>query len=145
MRAAGAGLGGSTQFFLDATPAAKVFAIDLWHQEYCVDVLETASHVPASTVELYRNLPGLYETFCANVWDRKNRITPYRLPAIDAVKALSHMSILPQLIYIDADLSYERLKAFLDFMFTEWVWSSVGTLCLRFPGHVHCGVSVARS
>lgn len=118
----GAGLGGSTQFFLDATPAAKVFAIDLWHQEYCVDVLESASHVLPSTVELYRGLPGLFETFCANVWDRKSRIAPYRLPAVDAVKTLVHMSILPQLIYIDADLSYDRVKAFLDFMFTEYVF-----------------------
>lgn len=106
----GAGLGASTLFFAESVPGAKVFAVDLWHQLYCVETL-AGSLCPPDVVDVYRELPsGFFETFCANVWEAKERILPYKFPAWGALKALINMSVTPQLIYIDADLQYERLK-----------------------------------
>lgn len=75
--------------------------------------------VSPCVVTVYVRTGDYYDTFIANVWDSQSRIVPYKYPALTGLKMLMGMDLAVQLIYLDADLNYERLKIVLDTLFNR--------------------------
>eukprot|EP01138_Halocafeteria_seosinensis_P009470 gb/GECG01009678.1/.p1 GENE.gb/GECG01009678.1/~~gb/GECG01009678.1/.p1 ORF type:complete len:584 (+),score=70.55 gb/GECG01009678.1/:1-1752(+) len=138
----GAGLGATTEFLVDhtnkvqrSTPEeerAQVFAVDLWNKDFIVRLYE---HFGCNdTAEAYRNLEGsVLDRFCSNFSsdrstedgyckDFSHRITPVNYPAFHAVGKMAHLGVYPELIYVDCDLEYSRLKNLL-VLIMDKVWN----------------------
>jgi hypothetical protein len=99
----GSWLGESTRFMLDHTRNALVFAIDTWkggpdHQD------------PDS--EWFKMLPTLYQTFLVNMWEYRKRLIPMRTSTQIGLDVIYEDGLYkPDLIYIDADHSYDAVCA----------------------------------
>jgi hypothetical protein len=96
----GAWLGLSTRFLAATAPRATIVSIDHWHgsPEHHQD--------PA----LQHLLPTLYESFLVNCWDRRERIIPLRMGTIEGLREIARFKLKPDLIYIDADHSFEAVQ-----------------------------------
>lgn len=92
----GSWLGASTRFF--ARHAAGVIAIDHW--------LGSPEHQPGAWAASPK-LPTLYETFLTNCWNYRNVILPLRHTTEDGIRQVQAAGIVPDLVYIDADHSYD--------------------------------------
>lgn len=98
----GSWLGASTRFILNQAPNALVFAIDTWrggpdHQD--------------PNGPWFKMLPTLKDTFLVNMWDYRERLIPIETSTqlgLDVIFADQYYK--PDLIYIDADHSYEAVK-----------------------------------
>ena len=117
----------------------QLFAIDLFHKEYCVGSLREFGCDAAADV--YDRVGDLFDTFTANMWDhpRRESIIPFRMHALGALRELRDIGVYPNLIFIDADWHKERLKALLQTIFeyvvrpvdvNPTVAFSYGTVCL---------------
>ncbi len=121
----GSWLGLSTRFILQAAPAADVIAIDHWRG--------SAEHL--NIPDAAKLLPHLYETFLVNCWESQDRLLPLRMGTIDGLRLIFERGLAPDVIYLDADHSYEAVKADLETcldLFPEailigddWDWTSV--------------------
>lgn len=56
-------------------------------------------------------LPTLYETFLVNCWDHQDRLIPLRMPTLVGLEFIHFRGYEPDFIYVDADHSYEAVKA----------------------------------
>jgi hypothetical protein len=56
-------------------------------------------------------LPVLYETFLANCWDYRQRIVPVRLDSLEGLAEVAQHGILPDVVYLDGDHTYEAVYA----------------------------------
>ena len=81
---------GSTKFFLDHSDALLI----------CNDSWEN----------------GLYERFCCNLWRGRDRVVPLRMGILDGLRKVMEYGIAPDLIYVDADHSYEYMTEQLSFI-----------------------------
>ena len=59
-------------------------------------------------------LPSLYETFIALCWDYRHRVIPLRMTTLQGLRVVASQQIAPDLIYIDAEHSYDALTAELE-------------------------------
>ncbi len=59
-------------------------------------------------------LPSLYETFIALCWDYRHRVIPLRMTTLQGLRVVASQQIVPDLIYIDAEHSYDALTAELE-------------------------------
>ncbi|MGO8745687.1 MAG: class I SAM-dependent methyltransferase [Thermoguttaceae bacterium] len=121
----GSWLGLSTRFIADCAPCGTVIAIDHWkggpdHQDR----------------EEYRAmLPHLYETFLASCWEYRGRIIPVRASTIEGLREVAGYGVRPDLIYLDADHTYDAVKRDLEealalfpsarIVGDDWTWQSV--------------------
>jgi predicted O-methyltransferase YrrM len=99
----GSWLGLSTRFLADEAPHATVVAIDHWKG--------SSEHQQPKFSEI---LPVLYETFLANCWDYRQRIVPIRTSSIQGLKLVAGLGLTPDLVYIDAEHTYEAVVADLE-------------------------------
>jgi hypothetical protein len=100
----GAWLGLSTRFLADHAPHARVVTIDHWqgnrqHQE---------------RADWKAMLPKLYRTFLALSWNYRDRIIPLKMTTTEGLKTVASYGLSPELIYIDAEHSYEAVRADLE-------------------------------
>lgn len=107
----GSFLGKSTRFILDHAPNAKVYAIDLWANEFILN--EHGDHYAKSELnrQVLERVP-LYETFLVNFWDVKDRLVPLRMTTLEGLDYLKEVLLIsdPDVIYVDADHHYEGAK-----------------------------------
>ena len=54
-----------------------MFAMDLWHKDYCVQTLKEEGH-SAELVGMYAGLDDYFGTFCVNTWKEKDLILPMK-------------------------------------------------------------------
>lgn len=121
----GSWLGLSTRFIAARAPNAVVIAIDHWK----------GSPEHHRREDLKDLLPVLYETFLTSCWDFKNQIIPVRLNSDDGLRTIRDYAIRPDLIYIDADHSFEAVYRDLKFVLEhfpssaivgdDWNWNGV--------------------
>lgn len=121
----GSWLGTSTRFILNNAPNAVVLAIDTW--------LGGPDHQGPNGV-CNEKLPTLYETFLVNCWDYKDRLIPLKMTTLEGLDLAAASGYLPNLIYIDADHTYEAVckdieKSIISFpeaiiMGDDWEWGT---------------------
>lgn len=108
----GSWLGRSTRLLANLAPRAKIIAIDHWQ----------GSPEHRQDPELAAFLPHLYNAFLKESWEYRDQIIPLRSPSVDGLKQVADSGVQPDLIYIDADHSYEG------------VFADVSAALDRFPG-----------
>lgn len=97
----GSWLGMSTRFIAEQAPKAMILAVDHWR----------GSPEHHQRTEFNTLLPLLFETFQALCWGQRARIIPMRMSSLDGLQAISDAGLVPDLIYVDADHSYEAVCA----------------------------------
>ena len=100
----GSWLGKSTRFILQQSPDARVISIDHWRG--------SPEHYEDQAT--LRMLPRLYETFQVNCWESRERLLPLRMPSVDGLRLVGSRGLKPDIVYLDADHSYEAIKADLE-------------------------------
>jgi hypothetical protein len=97
----GAWLGLSSRFIADHAPRATVVSVDTWEG--------STEH---KTQERYTKLlPRLFETFQARCWDHRERIVPVRTTSLDGLRRVADAGLEPDLVYVDAEHTYEAVSA----------------------------------
>ena len=91
----------STRFLIDSAPHATVIAVDHWRG--------SPEHV--NDLKFSDRLGRLYEEFLAACWSYRARIIPVRSTTEAGLREIHAYGIVPDLIYIDADHSYEAVMA----------------------------------
>jgi hypothetical protein len=97
----GSWLGRSTRYIADLAPKARIAAIDHW----------VGSPEHTHDPELVPLLPRLYETFLSESWDYRDRVIPVKAKSVEGLKKVADAGLTPDLIFIDADHSYEAVRA----------------------------------
>jgi hypothetical protein len=97
----GAWLGLSTQHIANLAPHATVVSIDHWE----------GSPEHKAQERFQKLLPRLYETFQARCWDYRDRIVPLRMSTLEGLRAVADAGVQPELVYVDAEHSYEAVSA----------------------------------
>jgi hypothetical protein len=100
----GGWVGLSTRFIADQAPHATVITIDHW--------LGSPEH--HQKPEWKAMLPNLFETFLALCWDYRHRIVPLRMTTLEGMRLVASMGLAPDLIYVDAEHSYEAVTGDLE-------------------------------
>lgn len=123
----GSWLGLSSRYLLSQAPNAKLICIDHWKGSF--------EHYESE--ECRKRLPSLYERFCANCWQYRNRIVPMKTSIQEGLDEIASYSLRPDLIYLDAShdkTSVQRdlslcLKLFPNTRVVgdDWWWKSVQT------------------
>jgi hypothetical protein len=121
----GSWTGLSTRFLADCAPQATVIAIDHWK----------GSPEHATNPELAPRLERLYEEFLSACWSYRDRIIPLRATTDAGLCEVSDNGIIPDLIYLDADHSYDSVLsdiALANHLFPktpivgdDWDWETV--------------------
>lgn len=96
----GSWCGLSTRRICDLAPGATVIAIDHW----------LGSPEINRKAECKAMLPTLYETFLVSCWGYRNQIIPIRKNSIDGMVEVFSLNLRPDMVYVDADHSYESVK-----------------------------------
>ncbi|HEV3339133.1 MAG TPA: class I SAM-dependent methyltransferase [Pirellulales bacterium] len=100
----GSWLGLSTRFIADRAPNAVIVAVNHWRG--------SAEHL--NDTNLQDLLPILYETFLNRCWRLRDRIIPLRMNTLEALDEIAGCGLCPDLVYLDADHSYEAVRADLE-------------------------------
>jgi hypothetical protein len=100
----GAWLGMSTRFIAEKSPHATVVSVDHWQ----------GSPEHRARAEFRSILPTLYETFLAQCWSFRDRIVPLRMSTLEGLRTVARFGIDPDVIYIDAEHSYEAVTSELE-------------------------------
>ena len=85
----GSWMGCSASYLLEFAPNATVICIDTW--KGCEILAERCKD----------DIPNLYNTFCVNLWDDRDRVIPIVQSSIDGMHTLYKLGIKPDLIYVD--------------------------------------------
>jgi hypothetical protein len=96
----GSWTGQSTRFLASLAPRATVIAIDHWR----------GSPEHQDDAELAGHLDDLYETFLAESWNYRDQIIPVRASSVEGLERVAEAGLPVDLVYIDADHSYESVK-----------------------------------
>jgi len=117
--------GRSTACFLRICPNAHVIAVDTW----------LGSPEYDSLPEALAMLPRLFETFQANLWEYRQRLTAIRATTVDGMRIVSDHGVVPDAVYVDADHGTEsvmqdlacirRLFPQARIVGDDWLWPSV--------------------
>lgn len=108
---------GSTKFVLDRFPQMSVIGID--HFKGSSEHQRKDEYRPIAE--------NLWEHFCCNLWNYRDRLYPISNNTIDAMKSVAAAGIKPDVIYIDA--AHEQ----------EAVYNDLKTALELFPGAIIVG------
>ncbi|MBX6315927.1 MAG: class I SAM-dependent methyltransferase, partial [Isosphaeraceae bacterium] len=100
----GAWRGMSTRFIADLAPNATVISIDHWE----------GSPEHRTQEKFQRVLATLYDTFLAECWAYRDRVIPLRMTSLVGLLTVADYGLSPDLIYIDAEHSYEAVISELE-------------------------------
>jgi hypothetical protein len=115
----GSFLGLSARTWLDSCPDLTVICLDPWPD---LDVRQWGLH---DWPELFDR--KLYDVFLSSCWPYRERIIPYRGTSPAALRDLRARGVVPDLVYLDGDHSYQAVTTEL-------------TTCRRlFPEALLCG------
>lgn len=88
----------SAYLMMEYAPNATIVCIDNWTGDPIIAKLNSD------------DLPTLYETFCVNMWDVRDRIVPVRQDSLAGLKTLKEFQIVPDLIYVDWEHSADSVE-----------------------------------
>ena len=108
----GSWVGMSTRWLLDHAPQATVLAIDHFKG--------SADHFLNPDPAVQYLLPVLYETFCVNLWDYRDRLVPMRTTTIDGMIYIYQLGLEPDLVYIDAAHDTESVLTDIETAHRYW-------------------------
>ena len=137
----GAGAGTATEFFLaharGAAGGAQVYACDLWDKSsayyaaqlaHCGNEALAEAWSAGSSSGASASSGGgggaLFERFVARFWDAKDdsSVVPCTFPAAYCVRYLvRQLTLLPELVYIDAELCAPGLADILESVWEKWM------------------------
>lgn len=100
----GAWLGMSTRFIADLAPNATVISIDHWRG--------SPEHQAGPSFQSM--LATLYETFLMLCWPYRDQVIPLRMSTLEGLRMVASRGLEPDLIYVDAEHSYEAVTAELE-------------------------------
>jgi len=100
----GAWVGLSTRLIADRAPKATIITIDHWK----------GSPEHQRNPEWKAMLPALHETFLALCWEYRHRLIPLRMTTLDGLRQVADHGIEPDLIFVDAEHSYQAVSAELE-------------------------------
>lgn len=104
----GSYIGKSTRCIADLlAPGAHLITCDAWDNAFLEDAL---GHNYLRD-EGERRTFDLYETFLANLWEARDRVTPMKMLTSECCAAVAKAGLTPDLIYIDADHDYAGVRA----------------------------------
>lgn len=107
----GAFLGGSVKTWLEASPQLVVVAIDPWPGGAWLGKFAREHAQPDWVVDqLVAGDDAHYETFLANLWEKRDRVVPVRGLALEVLPRLAELGLCPDLIYLDADKTGGELE-----------------------------------
>ena len=108
---------GSTCFLLRQFPGLTVIAVDRFK----------GHPIAASQPDAPQLGEVLWEHFCSNVWEDRERVFPFRLSLIGGMQAVARLGIRPEFVYLNA--SYDE----------ETVYSEIASAAMLFPAAVLMG------
>jgi len=111
----GSWLGLSTRAILLGAPNAMVICCDHWK----------GSPDHQGNPEWARRLSTLYETFLRNLWPWRDRIVPIRADSLDALAEICQAGLVPDLVYLDTEHTYDRVSRELAFCTDHWLSSTI--------------------
>lgn len=114
----GSWLGRSTRFFLNRYRKSTVIAVDHWGHSDLI-----AKDDPSSE----EKMSNLFDRFASNCWSFRKRLIPVRATTVAGMQLVSQHSICPQVVYIDANHTYEDMMQDVSMAFS------------LFPGARLCG------
>jgi hypothetical protein len=106
---------GSTRFFLENSDALLI-CNDTWRGD-SPEMIQGNEH----------KIPILYETFCRNNWDDRDRIVLLRMDVMDGLREVAASGVIPDLIYVDANHDYDAVMA------------QLSLICKLFPSSIVTG------
>jgi len=106
----GSWLGLSTRAILFGAPSATVICCDHWK----------GSPEQQADPDCARRLPMLYETFLRNLWPWRDRVIPIRADSLDALAEVHQAGLVPDLVYLDTEHTYDRVSRELAFCTAHW-------------------------
>jgi hypothetical protein len=107
----GSWLGMSARHILECAPAATLICIDTWNG--------------SPTIMHYDYLPILYECFLLNLWDERHRVIPIRADSLVGLAEVADAGLVPDVVYLDSDHTYERVDAELRLCFDAWPFATI--------------------
>ena len=123
----GSWTGRATRYLANLAPQATVIAVDHWEGDSSI----------RQDPELAAFIPRLYQTFLSECWEHRNQIIPVRANSIEGLRRVAHTGLQPDVVYIDADHSFEAVVADLECTLDlfpratvvgdDWSWESVRT------------------
>ena len=126
----GAFYGKSTQRLAELAPRAQVFAVDLWSSSYLLQNHRN-QYDKNELVNVSRH--SLKDCFLQNTWGCRERlnkgmkgddcvsgVTAIQGDTCDSMKFLHAAGVVPDVIFVDADREYERVRQDLDTIIDLW-------------------------
>lgn len=95
----GSWMGLSTRFIADHAPRAHIIAVDHWK----------GSPEHHRVAEWRSLLPSLKDSFLAQTWDYRDRVTPLMADTNEGLRKAHRLGLSPDVVYIDAEHSYEAV------------------------------------
>ncbi len=106
----GSWLGVSARAIVELAPAATLVAIDHWR----------GSPEHHANPEWAARLPRLYATFLRNLWPHRRRVIPVVADSLEGLAEVAAHGLLPDLVYLDSEHSFARVRAELAFATEHW-------------------------
>lgn len=107
----GSWYGKSADYIMKNACNLSLICVDLWSNE---DIEAGNQVIKTNTQKNYGALLKkyeLYETFLANVWEYRDRLIPLKMDTLAGLRKMKELEITPDAIYIDANHTYEDVKA----------------------------------
>ena len=109
----GSWLGLSARTILRAAPRAVLVCCDHWQG--------SPEHQPGTQHDDWsRRLATLHETFLRNLWRWRDRVIPVRADSLDGLAEVRDAGLVPELVYLDGEHSFDRVSRELAFLAEHW-------------------------
>jgi hypothetical protein len=117
----GASLGLVPRAILETAPKATVICIGDWGG--------SSDHQRHRGRASGESLP--YSTFLRNLWHWRDRVVPIRANSQDGLRQMAEARLVPELVYLDVDHTYESVSRELNFCTAHWPTATIlGSGCL---------------
>jgi hypothetical protein len=120
----GSWLGMSDRAMLFGAPNAMLVCCDHWQ----------GSPDHKENPDWSRRLDTLYETFLRNMWPWRDRVIPIRADTLEGLGEVRESGIVPDLIYLDSEHTFDRVSRELAFCSEHWPTTPVVGDDYHWPG-----------
>jgi len=107
----GTWLGATTNFLCSLAKPVKVISVDLWDSE---DIKAGNQVIPFAQIEKLVQQNDLFDIFQSNVWQYREQIVPLKMTTVQGLAAIALENVMPDVIYIDANHTYNDVRNEID-------------------------------